>query len=807
MAALSTGAFAESVTFDFTSSSYGLPEYNADDNNSTEYVATPATIASEDGAVELTFTGGWRMWSDGIREYYKTANTGFSVASKAEGKVITSVSWDVVSGATFALAGTTDNITEWTGSASSVSFVTTATANKAVKSITIVYGDGTATDPNPGTQPDPETPDLPTEGVNTAIYTPSSMGYANQEKITSATVDGVSFVFSKGSGSTDPAYYNTGNALRLYGGNTMEVSVDLGNIVKVEFTFASGEGTNEITATPGTFTSLTWTGSAENVTFTIGGTSGHRRIASVAVTYVVDENSKQSAGLAFSEKEVNTTLTGEFTAPTLANPHNLAVTYTSSNTAVATVDANGNVTLVAAGTTTITATSAETEQYAAGQASYVLNVVNRVSVIDALELIEDGFTGIVQVEGYIVSITELSTSYGNATYVIADEMGEESDLLTVYRGYWKNGEKFTSTDQLKVGGYVAVEGALTTYNGQPQLNSGSKVIEYTTPEGGDEPDPDTPTAPEGTITVAEALALIAAGYSGEATVKGIISAITDMSNTDSGSTYGNATYTIVDALTDAKALTVFRGYWIDGEKFATGKEIAVGGTVVVTGNLKNYNGTPEFDSGNKVVSYVAPEGGEPTEPEGESVTFDFTQPSTLSDDLSDEGVATQEIILTGETFTSAPISLSFAATEGASNQPRLYYGSGGSAGWTFRFYKDNTFTVASSEGYHITSIVFEGSNITGLTLSSGSLAGTTWTADAAPTVDSVSFSKEASGNNPTIKKMIVYYAEGKAGISAVEADANAPVEYFNLQGVRVANPESGLYIRRQGNTATKVFVK
>ena len=38
-------------------------------------------------------------------------------------------------------------------------------------------------------------------------------------------------------------------------------------------------------------------------------------------------------------------------------------------------------------------------------------------------------------------------------------------------------------------------------------------------------------------------------------------------------------------------------------------------------------------------------------------------------------------------------------------------------------------------------------------------------------------------------------------------DTNAPVEYFNLQGVRVANPENGLYIRRQGNIATKVLVK
>ena len=38
-------------------------------------------------------------------------------------------------------------------------------------------------------------------------------------------------------------------------------------------------------------------------------------------------------------------------------------------------------------------------------------------------------------------------------------------------------------------------------------------------------------------------------------------------------------------------------------------------------------------------------------------------------------------------------------------------------------------------------------------------------------------------------------------------DENAPVEYFNLQGVRVAEPAVGLYIRRQGNNVAKVMVK
>ena len=40
----------------------------------------------------------------------------------------------------------------------------------------------------------------------------------------------------------------------------------------------------------------------------------------------------------------------------------------------------------------------------------------------------------------------------------------------------------------------------------------------------------------------------------------------------------------------------------------------------------------------------------------------------------------------------------------------------------------------------------------------------------------------------------------------IELDLNAPVEYYNLQGVRVENPTSGLYIRRQGNNVSKVVL-
>ncbi len=44
------------------------------------------------------------------------------------------------------------------------------------------------------------------------------------------------------------------------------------------------------------------------------------------------------------------------------------------------------------------------------------------------------------------------------------------------------------------------------------------------------------------------------------------------------------------------------------------------------------------------------------------------------------------------------------------------------------------------------------------------------------------------------------------GIEEIGVDANAPVEYYNLQGVKVANPENGIFIKKQGNKTTKVVL-
>ena len=85
---------------------------------------------------------------------------------------------------------------------------------------------------------------------------------------------------------------------------------------------------------------------------------------------------KEDVVMSFSPATAEATIGEAFTQPTLSTtPEGLTVTYSSSNTGVATVDANtGEVALISAGTTVITATFAGDDDYNEGSASYTLTV-------------------------------------------------------------------------------------------------------------------------------------------------------------------------------------------------------------------------------------------------------------------------------------------------------------------------------------------------------------------------------------------------------------------------------------------------
>lgn len=91
--------------------------------------------------------------------------------------------------------------------------------------------------------------------------------------------------FDKSAGTTLPRWNaKNGGEMRAYAKNTITVS-SVKKIKKIEFSFNKGEDKNEITSTPTGFTSPTWTGESESVVFKIGGTSGHRKVKTIEVTY------------------------------------------------------------------------------------------------------------------------------------------------------------------------------------------------------------------------------------------------------------------------------------------------------------------------------------------------------------------------------------------------------------------------------------------------------------------------------------------------------------------------------------------
>ena len=108
---------------------------------------------------------------------------------------------------------------------------------------------------------------------------------------------------------------------------------------------------------------------------------------------------------------------------------------------------------------------------------------------------------------------------------------------------------------------------------------------------GTEADPYNVTA---ALNVAKALTADDAGV--EAVAKGKVKSIKEI-NTQQ---YGNATYTITDGYSD---LDVFRGFYLNRDKFTAADQIKVGDEVVVSGTLVNYKGnTPQFTSRSKLLS-------------------------------------------------------------------------------------------------------------------------------------------------------------------------------------------------------------
>lgn len=232
---------------------------------------------------------------------------------------------------------------------------------------------------------------------------------------------------------------------------------------------------------------------------------------------------------------------------------------------------------------------------------------NPYSASQALEMIANGENNPdaeVYIKGKVSQIKEVSAQFGNATYWISDD-GSTDNQLYVFRGYYLNGEKFTSEDQLKVGDEVIILGKLTTFYDDPQVGTGSKLVSI---NGQTEVTPGTEALP---YTPSQALEVIANGENdpeAEVYIKGKVSQIKEVSPS-----HGNATYYISDDGTTDNQLYVFRGKYLNGDKFTSEDQLKVGDEVVILGKLTTYNGDPQVNTGSQIVS-LTPAPVEPTEP-------------------------------------------------------------------------------------------------------------------------------------------------------------------------------------------------
>ena len=209
--------------------------------------------------------------------------------------------------------------------------------------------------------------------------------------------DDFKFEFAANKG-TAPSYNKAGD-VRLYANNTATLTANNGiTVQKVVFTIST-QGKKrlcEVGADPGAIAAqakgdatVTWTGSAATIVFTVDPNDGKAQYGSdgaekagqldfdaVTITYTKPAGDKLNADMAFAETTVTASLGEDFTAPALTKATDGAITYTSSVETVATVTADGAVTLVGAGTTVIKASAAATDKYNAGSAEYTLVVID-----------------------------------------------------------------------------------------------------------------------------------------------------------------------------------------------------------------------------------------------------------------------------------------------------------------------------------------------------------------------------------------------------------------------------------------------
>ena len=210
-------------------------------------------------------------------------------------------------------------------------------------------------------------------GNGATVGTQTFTGSASGEIVVSASESSAAFYFK----SVTVTYDDGGSTPQVISYDKNSVEVTYGEESSVEWPVLSNPGNVEVIydSSDENVATVNATGAVTLIkpgTTTITATDGDND-ASFVITY-----NKAAHGLNYETKSYTVKPGSSFATPTLTNPHNLTVTYTSSNTDVATVNATtGAVDILLVGTTTIRATFEGNDYYKAGYTTYTINVSNK----------------------------------------------------------------------------------------------------------------------------------------------------------------------------------------------------------------------------------------------------------------------------------------------------------------------------------------------------------------------------------------------------------------------------------------------
>ena len=330
-----------------------------------------------------------------------------------------------------------------------------------------------------------------TEGLSvTVTETPTYDGTAQEPALTvmsgSTTLTSGQYVPSwsnntnAGTDTASVTVYGQGEYTGLTGTATFTI-----NKANQTVTFAKP---SEQTATYGETFSNTATAQLDSAKATISYSSGNASIATVdkngavtihksgtvtitATAAATDNVNEDKATYTLTINKANPTLTfanstvSVKTTDTVSNtlttvPSGLTVTYTSSDPEVATVDENGNVTLVGKGEAIITATFAGDEKYNGATATYILTVDN-----DAIAYTAEGWYGAYGAQEHSITVKVTTPNSGATVTYSTDADGDYSTQNPTFT----DAGTYTVYFKIEAQGYDAVTGSAKVIIEKAQL--------------------------------------------------------------------------------------------------------------------------------------------------------------------------------------------------------------------------------------------------------------------------------------------------------------------------------------------------